>query len=105
MGHTKYECKKPKKEMSARACFRCGQEGHIAKNCPNQDGKAKALEQADAPRKTFLGCLGGSDFVPVHRQKNGQIQPLPEQETLPSRLSRGLEGALWQTALAVHLLD
>ena len=49
----------------------CGECGHIAKNCPKQDGKAKALE--DVPTRTFIGCFGCDDFAPSHRLKNKKL--------------------------------
>ncbi len=79
-GHSAFECREPR--VAKRKCFECGEEDHMARNCPNKKtGNTKAANTLQRDARTM--CVQDEDgFMPVQRRRAAALRPGPAPVTL-----------------------
>ncbi|CAH2104359.1 unnamed protein product [Euphydryas editha] len=84
IGHTRPTC--PAAVDRSGACFRCGLEGHIARNCTG----ALRCAVCAAAGKSAAHLMGGRDCHPPNRKVERSLRPRPLPKAQRARLRRRL---------------
>ncbi len=78
-GHSAFECLEPK--VAKRKCFECGEDTHMARNCPNK--KTGNTRPANILQRDHAFCVDDEDgFIPVQRRRAAAAQARPTPVTL-----------------------